>query len=193
MSPTRVFLILLALLGGFLLPAAGRADAPPAKAALCVTCHGAKGVPVAPYIPVITGQNEGYIYLQLRDYKLGNRKNPIMGAMAAQLSKQDMLDLAAWFSAQKWPDLNQPAPPADVAKRAETAINAAVCQSCHLANWEGASTTPRIGGQQVEYLRATMASFRDGQRTNNPWMAALLKTYKDDDIDALARFLAAVQ
>jgi len=191
MTPTRSLVILLALLGAFLLPAAARAETAPPKSAVCLACHGANGVPVAKYIPVIAGQNEGYLYLELRDYHLGNRKNPIMGTIAAQLSKQDMLDLAAWFSSQSWPALNQPAPKPEVRKRAETAINAAVCQSCHLANWQGASTTPRVGGQQIEYLRATMAAFRDGHRTNNPWMAALLKTYSDDDIDALAQFLAA--
>ena len=35
-----------------------------------------------------------------------------------------------------------------------------------------------------------MAAFRDGERSNNPWMAALLKTYSDADIDALAKYLA---
>lgn len=192
MTAFRAFAILAALCSGVLLAAPpARADDPPQKAALCSTCHGANGVPVAPNIPVLWGQNEGYIYLQLRDFKLGHRKNPLMSPVAAQLEKQDMLDLAAWFSARTWPALRQKPPPDAVAKKAEQAINAAVCQSCHLANWQGSGTTPRIGGQQGDYLKSTMAAFRDGQRTNNPWMTALLKTYSDSDIDALARYLAA--
>ena len=160
-------------------------------AKMCASCHGDKGLPAANYIPVIAGQNEGYLYVELRDYKLGNRRNPIMQAIAAGLDRQDLQDLSAWYASQSWPGLKQAAPPPDVTKRAETAINAAVCQSCHLANWQGASTTPRVGGQSLIYLRSTMAAFRDGHRTNNPWMSALLKTYSDDDIDALARYLAA--
>lgn len=192
MTQIRPFAILAALLGVCLAAAPeARAGAAPEKAALCSACHGEKGVPIAPNIPALWGQNEGYIYLQLRDFKLGNRKNPMMSPVAEQLEKQDMKDLAAWFAAQPWPSLNQKAPPPEVAKQAETAINAAVCQSCHLANWEGASTAPRVGGQQAEYLKSTMTAFRDGQRTNNPWMAALLKTYSDSDIDAMARYLAA--
>lgn len=192
MTAFRAFAILAALLGGAVLTAASaRADAPPAKAALCASCHGDAGVPVMPSIPVIWGQTEGYIYVQLRDFQAGRRKNPMMAPVVAALSKQDMMDLAAWFSAQKWPSLRQKSPPPEVARQAETAINAAVCQSCHLANWQGSGTAPRLGGQQAAYLNSTMTAFRDGQRANNPWMSALLKTYSNNDIDAMARYLAA--
>ncbi len=191
MTPSRAVLILAVLLCGLpAMPRAGHAGDVPQKAALCSACHGAKGVPVAPSIPVIWGQNEGYIYLELRDLKLGNRKSAVMGPVAAMLEKQDMLDLAAYFAAKPWPALEQPSAPSAIAAQAERSINAAVCQSCHLANWQGSSTTPRLGGQQRGYLQATMAAFRDGARANNPWMSALLKTYSDADIDAIAQYLA---
>ncbi len=191
MTPIRAIPSLVVLLCAMLAaPTAPRADPAPEKAALCGACHGENGRPVAPNIPVLWGQNEGYIYLQLRDFRLGNRRNDMMSPVAAGLEKQDMRDLAAYFAAQPWPALEQPSAPADVAQRAETVDNSAGCKGCHLANWQGNSTTPRIGGQEIGYLRATMAAFRDGQRTNNPWMAALLKTYSDADIDALARYLA---
>ncbi len=35
------------------------------------------------------------------DYKIGRRNNPIMKGFAGQLSKQEIEDLAAWFSSQK--------------------------------------------------------------------------------------------
>jgi cytochrome c553 len=155
-------------------------------------CHGVRGVPVNPAFPVISGEQEGYLYLELRDYKLGNRANATMRAVAATLQRQDMLDLAAWFAAQPWPDLRQPRPPADIAHRAETAANSAVCSSCHLEGYVGNSAVPRLAGQEVAYLRDTMVAFRDGKRANNPWMVALLKTYNDADIDALARYLAGM-
>ena len=184
----RLRLLLVACL--LAAPVAARAQGVAEKAALCSACHGEQGVPITPDIPVIWGQNEGYLYLQLRDYKLGNRRNPMMDAVVAALEKQDMRDLAALFAGRPWPVLGQPSAPAAVAARAEQASSSAVCKSCHLDHWQGDSTTPRVGGQQVGYLRATMAAFRDGARTNNPWMAALLKTYPDADIDALARYLA---
>jgi cytochrome c553 len=167
-----------------------RADGIEDKAAICSACHGPDGKPVDASIPVIWGQNEGYIYLQLRDFKSGARESPVMSQIAASLEKQDMQDLAAYFSAKQWPDLGQPRAPRDVAEHAEEVANSAGCKGCHLDAWQGDSVTPRAAGQSVNYLRETMAQFRDGVRKNNPWMVALLKTYSDADIQALATYLA---
>lgn len=167
-----------------------RAQSVEEKAAVCSACHGENGVPVDKSIPVIWGQNEGYLYLELRDFKLGNRKNETMSPIAQALEKPDLLALAAYFAAKPWPNLGQPRAPADVVSKAEAMDASAVCRSCHLSNWQGASVTPRIGGQEEQYLRETMTRFRNGERTNNPWMVALLKTYSDADIDAMAKYLA---
>lgn len=169
---------------------AARADTVEEKAAVCGACHGENGVPVDKSIPVLWGQNEGYIYLELRDYKVGNRKSETMSPIAAGLEKPDMKALAAYFAAKPWPNLQQPSAAAAIAQHAGTIENSAGCKGCHLADWQGDSTTPRLAGQGLDYLRETMAQFRNGDRTNNPWMAALLKTYTDSDIDALAKLLA---
>jgi cytochrome c553 len=166
------------------------ADPIEGKAAICGACHGGSGVPVNPSIPVLWGQNEGYIYLELRDYKLGNRKNATMTALAAGLDKPAMKALAAWFADKPWPNLAQPRASADLERRAEIASNSAGCKGCHLGDWQGDSATPRVGGQTLPYLRETMQRFRSGERANNPWMTALLKTYTDQDIDARAAYLA---
>src|ERR1700681_1452718 len=71
------------------------------KAAVCAACHGADGNSTIPQNPILAGQTARYIYLQLRDFKEGRRKDPIMSPMAANLSKKDMLDLGAWFAAQR--------------------------------------------------------------------------------------------
>ena len=170
--------------------AAARADDVADKAAVCSGCHGANGVPMDKSIPVIWGQNEGYIYLELRDFKSGHRKSDIMSQVALGLEKPDMLALAAYFAAKPWPRLGQPSAPAAVARHAETIDGSAGCRGCHLANWQGDSTTPRLAGQNEQYLHDTMLKFRSGERANNPWMSALLKTYSDTDIDVLAKYLA---
>jgi cytochrome c553 len=169
-----------------------RADPIEQKAALCAACHGGAGKPVNPSIPVLWGQNEGYIYLQLRDYKLGNRKNPLMAAMVAGLDKPDMRALATYFADKDWPDLQQSRAPQDVSHHAEVINDSAGCKGCHLDQWQGDSATPRLAGQAQSYLRETMTRFRTGERGNNPWMTALLKTYSDQDIDALAKYLAGL-
>jgi cytochrome c553 len=69
------------------------------KAALCSACHGADGnTPLAPEYPKLASQPADYLEKALRDYKSGKRKNPLMGPQAQNLSKQDMKDLAAYFS-----------------------------------------------------------------------------------------------
>lgn len=167
-----------------------RADGIEETAAICSACHGEDGVPVDKSIPVIWGQNEGYLYLELRDFKLGNRKNVNMTEIASGLDKPTMKQLANYFANKQWPNLQQPSAPHDVAQHAEVTAGSAGCQGCHLATWQGDSVTPRVSGQGLQYLRETMAQFRSGERANNPWMAALLKTYTDDDIDTMARYLA---
>ena len=85
------------------LQAAGNAESGKAKAAqVCVACHGADGnKPSAADQPILAGQHYDYLVRALTDYKIGRRTNPIMKGFAGQLSKQDIEDLAAWFSSQK--------------------------------------------------------------------------------------------
>jgi cytochrome c553 len=69
------------------------------KAAICSACHGPDGnTPLSPEYPRLAGQPDDYLEKALRDYKSGKRKNPLMGPQAQNLSKQDMKDLAAYFS-----------------------------------------------------------------------------------------------
>jgi cytochrome c553 len=169
------------------------AEAIEEKAKLCATCHGESGVPINKTTPVIWGQNEGYFYLQLRDFKSGVRKNPLMNPIAASLEKDDMLALAAYFTKQKWPNLGQPSAPDAVAAKAQTAASSIGCRGCHLDHFQGDGTTARLAGQWQDYLQATMLAFRDGSRGNNPGMSDLMKATATDDIAALSQYLAGLQ
>ena len=107
----RCSALLLALLV-FAAPAAlearGNAEKGKAKAAQkmgnqqpCAECHGADGgKPVAPENPILAGQYYDYVVKALSDYKSGKRAHAVMNGVAGQLSKQDIEDLAAWFSSQ---------------------------------------------------------------------------------------------
>ncbi|MBI2315996.1 MAG: cytochrome P460 family protein [Betaproteobacteria bacterium] len=76
-------------------------DAGKAKAdAVCAACHGAAGVSVSDAIPNLAAQRSGYLEAQLRALKDGTRKNPVMNAIAAQLSAEDIANVAAYFAAQ---------------------------------------------------------------------------------------------
>ena len=100
---TRAFFVILALAVAFSAQARGSAESGKAKAAqVCAACHGPEGnKPSAPDQPILAGQHYDYLIRALTDYKIGRRTNPIMKTFAGQLSKQDIEDLAAWFSSQQ--------------------------------------------------------------------------------------------
>ena len=71
------------------------------KAAMCVGCHGAQGVSMNPEWPNIAGQKDKYLMNQLKAFRGGVRKNPLMTPIAASLSDADIENLAAYFSGLK--------------------------------------------------------------------------------------------
>jgi len=75
---------------------AGRAKV----ATVCAACHGAAGVSVSEAIPNLAAQRAGYLESQLKALKEGTRKNPVMNAIAAQLSPADIANVAAFFASQ---------------------------------------------------------------------------------------------
>ncbi|NVK25299.1 MAG: cytochrome c, partial [Gammaproteobacteria bacterium] len=78
----------------------GDIDAGKQKSATCVACHSVDGNSAISMYPKIAGQHSEYIYKQLKEFKSGDRKDPVMAGMVAALSDQDMKDLAAYFSSQ---------------------------------------------------------------------------------------------
>lgn len=160
------------------------------KAAVCMSCHGETGVPIDKLVPVIWGQHQGYLYIQLRDYKLGNRTSDQMTPMVQDMAKEDMAALAEYFSQKPWPNLNQPRASADQTKRAETAVVSGQCGACHGETGLGTGTQPRIAGQGKDYVARTLTDFRSRERKNNPWMSDLMAALQPEDIEALAVFYA---
>ena len=71
------------------------------KAKVCAACHGENGVSQAPDFPKLAGQHNDYLVRALNDYKAGVRKNPIMAGQVANLKKDDIADLAAYYSSQQ--------------------------------------------------------------------------------------------
>lgn len=105
MRAHRNFAIRLAAAASLSLMGASAQAADPergkALSAPCAACHGETGISVAPIFPNLAGQYEQYLYRALLDYKLGNRKNPIMSPQVEALSRADMRDLAAFYARQQ--------------------------------------------------------------------------------------------
>lgn len=161
----------------------------PEDAKLCLSCHGESGLPTDPNIPIIFGQEFYYLYVQLKDYKAGRRDNPIMSGIVAGLDKAQMKALAQYFAERAWPTTGFRAEDAQVSM-GERAAAAGQCVQCHLGGYEGSSRVPRLAGQQVVYLERTMHEFKNKTRLNSPAKGSLLAAYPDDDIVAMAHYLA---
>jgi cytochrome c553 len=159
---------------------------------ICAGCHGENGKPIDKTIPNIWGQQAGYLYFQLRDFKRGDRKSEVMQPIASGFERNDMLAIADYFSKKPWPDLGQPRAPKEVAQRARTADSSIGCTGCHLDQFQGDSTVPRLAGQGRDYLARTMAEFRTRARGNNPGMSDLMIATPLDDLTALAEYLAGL-
>ncbi len=182
--------ILGALLGAGATPAVAQGIA--GKIEVCAGCHGQDGKPIDKTIPIIWGQQLGYIYIQLRDFKRGDRKNEIMQPIASSFEKDDMLAIAEYFSKKPWPDLGQPRSPKDVSERALSANRSVGCTGCHLDQFQGDGTVPRLAGQSREYLTKTIADFRTRARGNNPGMSDLMLATTPDDLAALEEYLSGL-
>ena len=160
------------------------------KAEACVACHGPNGNSQVGTFPVLAGQNERYLYLQLRDYKEGRRKNPMMSPIAAGLEKQDMKDLAQHFSNQKQERTGFESDRARVeagAKKAEESL----CAMCHLGGMKGQNEVPRLAGQHPDYVIAQLKSFKARERTNDAGnMTSLAQTLSEEDMVNLAHWIS---
>ncbi len=162
-----------------------------ARVNVCGVCHGNNGVPKSAQIPIIWGQQENYLLKQLHDFRSGDRSFEIMEWMTKTLEEPEQAPTAANLAKQKWPAKSgNAAPPA--APR-----GVAVCQSCHAANFQGevqaeGMATPRLAGQNYEYLVEAMRRFADGERTNNADMVQIMKGISAADRDGMARYLSSL-
>jgi cytochrome c553 len=162
------------------------------KVQLCAGCHGADGKPADKTIPVISGQQAGYLYIQLRDFKRGDRKNDIMQPIASAFERDDLMAIAEYFSKKPWPGLGQPQASKEISDRASNANRSVGCTGCHLDRFQGDGTVPRLAGQSRDYLSKTMADFRTRARGNNPGMSDLMLATSPDDLAALAEYLSGL-
>ncbi|PIE45412.1 MAG: cytochrome C [Gammaproteobacteria bacterium] len=77
---------------------AGDIQAGKAMSGVCAACHGSNGIAVVPTYPNLAGQKESYLINQLTAFKQGKRTDSTMQPMTVPLSKEDIANLAAYYS-----------------------------------------------------------------------------------------------
>lgn len=165
----------------------------------CVACHGAAGNSTITQNPKLASQHDAYIIKQLADFKSGQRNNPVMSGIAKALNDDDIRNIAAYL------DKQQPKPGAARNKdtvefgkkiyRAGIAEkNVPACAACHGANGSGIPAQfPRLAGQHQDYTVAQLTAFRAGGRKNSPQMVTIAKRMSDDEIQAVADYVAGLK
>ncbi len=169
------------------------------KVAMCIGCHGIAGYqssfPEVHKVPMIAGQNAKYIVAALTAYQKGERRHPTMKGIAASLSEQDILDLAAFYETQG-KDL-PPKPAKHTSPSAEVAalLQRGNCLSCH---GEGLNkpidaSYPKLAGQHGDYLYVALKSYQvegKGQiGRSNAIMAAQVKGFTHAELKKMAYYI----
>ncbi|MBD9356575.1 c-type cytochrome [Methylomonas albis] len=167
----------------------------------CQECHGEDGNSGDVRIPSHAGQYAGYLVKQLSDFKSGARSHEIMNVMAADLTPEDMADIAAYFASQQ---IMRGERIADnpLAKNlfvnGDAARDLPACASCHGENGKGKVVDnviyPVIGGQRRVYLRSQLTNWKLGERKNSPEavMNKVAKSLNDDELNALVEYLSGL-
>lgn len=177
-----------------LLPGIALADleAGKQKSLVCSACHGVDGNSLNAQFPSIAGQNSRYIYLQLRDYKMNRRKDPLMSPMAVNLSKEDMQDLADYYAAQRQLPTSFKAD-GDKAAQGKTISDNALCPMCHMGGFSGQNEIPRVAGQHFDYVVKQLKDFKAKRRTNDAGnMTSVIRGVSDEDIEKLAHYISSL-
>ena len=190
--PKPAVVILLAL--AIALPVRAQLDASQmaaarVKAEPCFACHGPDGNSQNPDYPILAGQTWRYIYIELKDFNEGRRSDPQMSPMAANLSRDDMIQLGQFFAAQKVLPIKFQADGAKVEAGRKVA-DAVLCPMCHLGGFVGQNEIPRIAGQWPQYVKKQLADFKARRRTNDAGnMTSVAPTLSDADIENLSQYI----
>jgi cytochrome c553 len=204
-----------AALAGALLSSAAHAQisvkGDPAKAqqlvsSVCAACHGADGNSAIPTNPSLAAQHPEYAFKQLVNFKAEAGKNPerpspVMTAIVANLSRDDMANAALYFGGQEAKPRAARNP--DLVKLGQTIYRGgivgkgvAACASCHGPNGSGMPAQfPRIAGQHAQYTADQLKAFRAGSRNNDPnrMMRLVAVKLSDREIDAVAQYVQGLR
>jgi cytochrome c553 len=148
----------------------------------CVSCHGERGVSTTPGTPSLAGQDASYLASATRDYARGERKSDAMSGPTKELKPEDIVNVTAYFAAQKAerPDTVLPmSPQYSIAKK---------CTRCH---GEGGRSSepgiPSLAGQSEAYLAMAIKAYHDGSRKQH-MMNAMADVLSLTEIKAIAAY-----
>lgn len=151
----------------------------------CTACHGNKGVSSDPAnVPSLAGQDSHYLVSATLAYSNGERSHDSMEGVTADLSEQNLNDIARYFEAQ------QAVKPTTYLLDNPAKLVEERCSLCH--GERGYSTqagVPRLAGQLEPYIVLAMQEYQQGLR-KDPKMTAMSDVLSLIEIKAIAAYYA---
>jgi len=162
-----------------------------ARTVLCKTCHGEKGVAVKPMVPNLAGQNPAYIVDQFTRFKDGRRYDFMMTNLAKTFKEEDRFRIALYYASL--PPHSSGGGKAELIPEGKRLFQEH-CTKCHGEDAKGHEGYARLAGQQPDYIVKMLKEFRDRTgRRFNPWMSAVAVQLSDENMEAVAAYLASLQ
>lgn len=143
--------------------------------------------------PRLSGQHASVTLKQIVDIRSGRRINEPMKPYVVDpaLSLQAFADIATYLQALPVAGAQGKGPGGGVARGKD--LFARDCAGCHGAAGEGQGELfhPMVAAQHYGYTLRELGLIRDGGRGNsNPGMVALVKSYSQADLQAVADYIA---
>lgn len=179
----------------------GNINAGQQKAQVCQGCHGVEGNSTIPMYPKLAGQIEGYLAKELRDFKSGARKDPVMSALAMPLSDSDIINVSAYYASTKPKpgvavgDANTIALGKKIYRGGNAKTGVSACMSCHGPSGHGIPPRfPRVSGQHAAYTEKQLMQFKNDARANDDSiMRRIAFRMSEAEIKAVAQYMAGLQ
>ncbi len=177
---SRVLTVCLFLLTGFASSSLWAQD--PVLVQSCATCHGEQGIAPSGQWPNLAGQKRDYLINQIKAFRDGQRKEPLMLPMVKNLSDTQIEQLADYYASLPTP------------ARREGEVSAlgrnvrARCISCH--GHEGITVNaewPNLAGQNAQYLQKQLLDYRSGER-KHLLMQVISNELTKEEIEAVSTY-----
>lgn len=166
---------------------------------VCAACHAANGNSVITLNPKLAGQHPEYLLKQLKNFKEGTRANAVMSGMVANLSPEDMQNLAQYFSTQtitlsKAKSNGKGSLGEKIYRGGIAATQVPACAACHGANGAGLPKQfPRLASQHADYTYQQLKTFRTVERANAPMMTVIATKMTDAEMQAVADYMQGLR
>jgi cytochrome c553 len=150
-------------------------------------------LPLSNLVPILHGQPADYLLASLKAYAEGKRRSGIMQPLAADLTPEDMRELADYYAGLAQPQVPSSSADAAVVERRKLVVegvpSAAVppCATCH----SNVGPYPLLAGQYAAYISGQLRLMKAGlgpATDGAAIMTPIAQRLSDKDIAAVAAY-----